>query len=220
MAIFVESELLQKLADKTITKQTLYNTVVANFGLLPELLSGVSSPKAATRYGCGKVFMDLSANYPEKLYPNMDAFIALLDSKYRILVWNAMAVIANLCAVDKCKKFDAAFDKYYGFLNNGYLVTVANVVGNSSKIVLAKPYLTGRITNELLKVEDIATTPHMTDECKRVVAEQAVKSFNVFFDRMEPDQKARVLAFVKRQSVSSRKTLKMEAEGFLKRWAN
>jgi hypothetical protein len=220
VAIFVESELLQKLADKTITKQTLYNTVVANFGLLPELLSGVSSPKAATRYGCGKVFMDLSANYPEKLYPNMDAFIALLDSKYRILVWNAMAVIANLCAVDKCKKFDAVFDKYYGFLNNGYLVTVANVVGNSSKIVLAKPYLTGRITNELLKVEDIATTPHMTDECKRVVAEQAVKSFNVFFDRMEPDQKARVLAFVKRQSVSSRKTLKMEAEGFLKRWAN
>ena len=214
----MESELLQKLADKSITKETLCKEVAANFDLLPEVLSGVSSPKAAVRYGCGSVLVDLSAYYPEKLYPHMDAFVALLDSKYRILTWNAMAVIANLCRVDVDKKFDAVFDKYYGFLNDEYLVTVANVVGNSGKIASAKPYLIPKITNELLKVESISTTPLLTEECKRVIAEHAIKSFDRFFDKMGSEEKAKVFSFVKRHLKSPRKKLKMEAGAFLKRW--
>lgn len=111
------------------------------------------------RYGCAKVLMDLSEKYPEKLYPHIDNFIALLDSKYRILTWNAMAIIANLTRIDKDCKFDAVFDQYYGFLNNEYMISVANVVGNSAKIALAKPHLVQRITTELLKVENIELTP-------------------------------------------------------------
>jgi hypothetical protein len=134
----VENELLKKVANKMLTKEELRQRVKQDFDLLPVLLEGVSSPKASVRYGCAKVLMDLSEEYPEQLYPNMDAFIELLDSKYRILTWNAMAIIANLAKVDKNQKFDAIFDKYYGFLNNEYMVTVANVVGNSGKIALAK----------------------------------------------------------------------------------
>jgi hypothetical protein len=217
--IIVKSELTDKLAEKTITKEELRKRVEQDFGLLPQLLDGVSSPKAAVRYGCGKVLMDLSAAHPEKLYPYMDAFTSLLDSKYRILVWNAMAVLANLCAVDVDKKFDAVFEKYYAFLSDEYLVTVANVVGNSGKIALSKPYLVPRITEKLLRVEDLSTTPHLTDECKRVIAEAAIDSFGMFFDKMGAEEKAKVLSFVKRQVNSSRKTLKSKAELFLKRWS-
>ena len=85
--------------------------------------------------------MDLSEKHPDKLYPYMDRFIALLDSKHRILTWNAMAIIANLTAVDVDRKFDAIFDKYYSYLGNEYMVTVANVVANSAKIASNKPYL-------------------------------------------------------------------------------
>ena len=99
---------------------------------------------------------DLSEEYPEKLYPYFDKFTDLLDSRYRILTWNALAVIANLTRVDADKKFDAIFDKYYGLLNDDYMVTVANVVGNSSRIANAKPYLIPKITDELLKVQDIS----------------------------------------------------------------
>jgi hypothetical protein len=130
----VKSQLQQKLADKSITKKELYRAISANFKLLPQAFSGVSSPKAAVRYGCASVLVDLSSKYPEKLCPYMDTFIALLESKYRILTWNAMSAIANLCCVDKDKKFDSVFDKYFGFLNSEYLVTVANAVGNSGKI--------------------------------------------------------------------------------------
>src|SRR4030042_541726 len=107
--VFMEADLLRKLADKSITKEELFRAVESDFELVPLVIGGVSSSKAAIRYGCAKVLVDLSGKHPEKLYSNMDFFISLLDSKYRILVWNALAAIANLCAVDVDKKFDAIF---------------------------------------------------------------------------------------------------------------
>jgi hypothetical protein len=162
------------------------------------------------------VLMDLSEKYPERLYPYMDHLIELLDSKYRILIWNAMIAIANLARVDKKRKFDAFFSKYYGFMRNEYMVTVANLVGSSGKIALAKPYLIQDITRELLKVEGLSTTPHLTEECKRVITEHAIQSFDLFFDRVKA--KNDVLSFVKRQVGSSRKSLDMRARDFLGKW--
>jgi hypothetical protein len=212
----MENELLKKLADKSLTKDELRQKVEQDFSLLQTLLNGVSSPKAAIRYGCAKILMDLSAEHPEKLYPHMDTFVSLLDSKYRILTWNAMAIIANLAKVDEEQKFDAVFDRYYSFLNDAYMVTVANVVGNSGKIALAKPYLIPKIAEKLLTVENLSVTSHLTEECKRVIAEHAIGAFDLFFDKVE--QKEKVFAFVERQLNSSRRTLRIQAENFLKEW--
>jgi phosphotransacetylase len=118
------------------------------------------------------------------------------------------------------KKFDAIFNKYYEFLNDEYMVTVANVVGNSAKIARAKPYLIPRITAELLRVDKISISPHLTDECRRVIAEQAIKSFNQFFDIMDAEEKAAVLSFVEKYTESSRASLARQAELFLKRWSS
>lgn len=216
----MESEILQKLAKKQLTKEQLYQMVKKDSELLPQVLTGVSSSKAAVRYGCAKVLMDLSAKYPEKLYPHIDFFTDLLDSKYRVLVWNALAIIANLCAVDEDKKFDTLFAKYYSFLGDPYMVTVANTVGNSGRIALAKPYLIPKITNELFRVEALSTTPHLTEECKRVIAEQTVETFNVFFDKMPTETQAKVLTFVKRQVGSPREKLNATAELFIQKWAS
>jgi hypothetical protein len=211
--------LLQKLADKKITKDALGKSVAADFDLLPEVFNGVSSPKATVRYGCASVLVDLSAEYPEKLYPFMDNFITLLNSKHRILIWNAVAAISNLCIVDKEKKFDEVFDKYFGFINDEHLVTVANVVSNSGRIALAKPYLIPRITSQLLRVEELKIGPHLTEECRRVVAEKAVESFDKFCQYLTFEDKKRVLSFVQRQTGSTRKSLKTKAGLFLRRWS-
>ena len=96
----MENPLLRKLADKSMSKVELRQMVEKDFDLLPILLTGISSQKAAIRYSCAKVLVDLSLEYPKQLYPYIDAFIALLDSKYRILIWNAMAIIANLTKAD------------------------------------------------------------------------------------------------------------------------
>lgn len=212
----MENALLKKLADKTMSKNELRQRIEQDFSLLPILLNGLSSQKAAIRYGCAKILMDLSEDHPAKLYPHMEAFVALLDSNYRILTWNAMAILANLAKVDKEQKFDAFFGRYYSFLNDQYLVTVANVVGNSGKIALAKPHLVPKITEKLLTVENLHVTPHLTGECKRVIAQAAIKSFDMFFDKVEPKEK--VLAFVERQLDSSRRSLRVQAESFLKKW--
>ena len=60
------------------------------------------------------------------------------------------------------------------------------------------------------------TSPHLTEECKKVIAEQAIISFNQFFDLVE--QKEQVKEFVKRQAKSSRKSLRKKADTFLKKW--
>jgi hypothetical protein len=65
----MENELLRRLASKSLTKDELRQKVEQDFSLLPILLNGISSPKAAIRYGCAKILMDLSDVYPEKLYP-------------------------------------------------------------------------------------------------------------------------------------------------------
>jgi hypothetical protein len=210
------SSLLRGLKNKSITKQDLLLRVEEDLSLLPTVIEGVSSSKATVRYGCAFVLSGLSQKYPKNLYPYMDFFITLLDSKHRILKWNAIAIIANLAKVDKDRKFDAAFTKYYSFLKDEYMVTAANVVVNSGKIALAKPYLAERIADELLKVGVISTTPHLTEECKRVIIEKAIGAFDMFFD--EIDDKKRVFDLVKSQLGSPRKTLRTKAEKFLEKW--
>lgn len=212
----MENELLQKLAKKEITKAQLIGQVEADFGLLPELLKGTASPKASIRYGCGSVLMELSAHHPDKLYPYMDSFIGLLDSKHRILTWNAMAIVANLTAVDSERKFDQIFDKYYGYLGNEYMVTVANVVANSAKIASNKPYLADRIMVELLKVENLKVTPHLTEECRLVIAEHAIETFNTLINYTQ--NKRALIAFAKKHQNSSRASLKKAAQNFLEKW--
>ena len=212
------NELLSKIGNKSLTKDALCNKVEQDFSLIPKLIEGVSSPKPTVRYSCGNVLMDLSEKHPQRLYPYMDEFIKLLDSKHRILTWNAIFIIANLAQVDDKQKFDVVFDKYFSLLNNDYMITVANIVVNSSKIALAKPYLMGKITEELLKVEDIGITPHLTEECKRVIIEKTIRSFNQFYSKLENEAKVEVYDFVRKQLGSSRDAVRKEAELFLDGW--
>lgn len=209
-------DLLKKLENKKISKEGLAQKITKDFKLLPGIINAMNSNKAAVRYGCGKVLMKLSEKYPDELYPYMDDFIKFLDSKYRIITWQAMAIIANLTCVDKKKKFDANFEKYYSFINDEYMVTVANVVGQSGKIALAKPQLISKITEKLLLVERLKTTPHLTPECKLVIAQSAIGSFDMFFDKV--DQKQKIISFVRKYSNNTRKPLKNQAEDFLKKW--
>ncbi len=114
------SGLAQALVDKSLTKEDLLQMVRQDFSLIPLLLSGVDSSKPAVIHGCAKDMLDLSEEHPAKFYLHLELFIDLLDSKYRILLWNALIIIANLTRVDPENKFDAVFGKYYSFLDADY----------------------------------------------------------------------------------------------------
>jgi hypothetical protein len=208
------------LESKSITKAELEKLVEEDPALVPILVRGLSSPKAQVRYGCAKALADLSAKHPEWLCPHWEVFAGLLGGKHRILTWNAIIIIANLSAVEGAGRFEAIFDRYYALLGDGYMVTAANVVKGSAKIARKKPVLADRIAERLLSVEKIATGPHMTEECRRVVVEQAVEALGSFYGLLSPGMREKATAFVMRQRASSRVTLAKAAAEFLesKEW--
>lgn len=212
----MNDKLLIRLEDKTLTKGTLHQIVEHNLDLIPVLVKGMYSQKPSIRYGCGKVLMDLSEKYPERILPYLESFIELLDSKYRIITWNAMAIIANISRSDHEKKIDNILKKYINFLSDEYMVTVVNAIGNLGKIALAKPYLTQKIVDEILKVENVKINPHLTEECQRVIVEKAIGSFDLLYDKI--GEKKKVLSFVERQVNSSRKSLRNKAVEFVKKY--
>ncbi len=211
-----QNDMLNRIAARHVNREELQKIVEADFDLVPLLLEGCLSPTATVRYTCAPVLVELTAKYPRNLYPYFEKFVAFLDSKYRIITWNALAAIANLTSVDADCKFDALFDRYYNFLDSEYMVTVANTVVNTATIVANKPYLADRVAFELLKVQNLRLTPHLTEECTRVIAEKAVRTFDTL---MKYTQNKEVLfAFAEKYQNSSRDSLRKEAQGFLKKW--
>jgi hypothetical protein len=91
---------LKRIGDKSITKNELLTAVRKQHEALQEIVEGTGSSKPAIRYGCSKALMNLSVEYPDRLYPFMDSFVSLLDTKHRILTWNALTIIANAHALD------------------------------------------------------------------------------------------------------------------------
>ncbi len=77
--------LFESIINTKITKELLFQKVEKDFILLPEGDGSVFSLKAAIRYSCSIVLINLSAKYPKKIYPHFDFFVRLLKSKYRIV---------------------------------------------------------------------------------------------------------------------------------------
>lgn len=210
-----ELDIFDDLGKKEIKAEDLAERIMKNPSFLPEILKGISSENARIKFKSAKILRIISEKNPEMLYPKMDFFVDLLDSENNIVKWNAMDVIANLTFVDSKNMFDKIFEKYYGFLYEGSLITAGHVVDNSGKIANAKPNLQSRITGELLKVEEI---PLPTEECRNILLGKVVLSFGQYVDQVE--NKEEMISLVKRQLNNTRNATKKKAEKFLKRFGS
>lgn len=210
-----ELDIFDDLGKKEIKAEDLAERIMKNPSFLPEILKGISSENARIKFKSAKILRIISEKNPEMLYPKMDFFVDLLDSENNIVKWNAMDVIANLTFVDSKNMFDEIFEKYYGFLYEGSLITAGHVVDNSGKIANAKPNLQSRITGELLKVEEI---PLPTEECRNILLGKVVLSFGQYVDQVE--NKEEMISLVKRQLNNTRNATKKKAEKFLKRFGS
>lgn len=182
--------------------------------LLLEVLDGVSSSNSRVKFKCAKVLTLISKDKPQKLYPKIDFFIKLLDSKNQILKWNAIDIIGNMVSVDVEKKFERIFGKFYGLLQEGSLITAGHVVASSGKIANAKPHLESKITKELLETQKIRLP---TEECRNILTGHTILAFDQYFDKIR--NKDEVISFVKRQLSNSRNATKVKAERFLRKHA-
>lgn len=207
MNINIVSNLLENQKAEYVAKK-----VMDNPDLIKELFKGISSANSRTRFGSAKTLKIISEKNPRKLYPRMDFFVNLLDSKNTILKWIAIDIMANLTAVDTRNEFNRIFEKFYSCLYEGSLITAGHIVDNSGKIALAKPELQSKITEQLMKAEEV---PVPTSECRNILLGKAINAFNIYFNQIE--DKDKVISFVKRQLNNSRNATKTKAEKFLRK---
>ena len=146
----------------------------------------------------------------------MDFFTDLLDSENRIFKWIAIDIIGNLTSVDFRNKFEEIYSKYFNFLSTEEIITIGHVIDNSGKIAKAKPLLSSKITNQLLKLENLTTTPTLSAECKNVLLGKTILAFSQYFTQIK--NKRTVISFVKKQLSNPRNATKKKAERFLKKW--
>ena len=177
--------------------------------LLPEIFNGISSENPRIKFKSAKILRVVSEKNPEILYSRIDFFVNLLDSENRILKWTTIDVIGNLTSIDSKNKFDKIFKKYYSFLSADSMITIGHVVDNSGKIAKAKPHLTQKITSELLQLEKMPTTPHLTQECKNILLGKTISAFSTYFGQIENQKN--VISFVKRQLNNTRNATRVKA---------
>jgi hypothetical protein len=209
---------IQRIRQKD-DSQKIIKSLLVTPTVLDELFDTILHDETSLKYGCEKIVRAISETKPELIYPYFDHFVALLDYNNNFLKWGTIITIANLCVADKENKFEAIFNKYYGFINGKDMVAAANVIGNSWKIALAKSQLIPFITEKILAVQK-ARYEHkgkLSSECRNVVIGVAIDSFAKFYDKIE--EKETVINFVKKQQKNSRPQVVKKAQSFLKKLA-
>jgi len=206
-------DVLEKLGRKEVKAEDIAKNAIKRPDLLPQILNGISSENATIKFRSAKTLMVISEKNPAILYSKMDFFINLLNSENNILKWTAIDVVGNLVSIDSKNNFDKIFKKYYSLISDESMITVGHVIDNSGKIAKAKPNLTQRITNELLRMEKIPLASNLTEECKNILLGKVILAFEKYFDQIE--NKDDVISFVKRQLHNSRNATRVKAEKFL-----
>ena len=207
-----ESELLQQIALKDSDKEKIADRVIGKPDLLPVIFEGLNNDQPRIKYGCDKVLRIISEKAPETLYPKFDFFTGQLDSETTFHKWGAIHIIANLTAVDTKNKFERIFERYFAPISGPVLITAGNIIGGAAKIVLSKPHLTEKITNELLKVEK---AEYQTTECRNIALGHTIKSVDQFFDQIEDTEP--IITLIKKQLKNTRNATRKKAEQFVKK---
>jgi hypothetical protein len=208
-------DIADELNQKEDHSKDIAEKAVNNPQLISILLNLIFSDVARIKFRSIKVLNIVSGENPEILYPHADFFIELLDNGNKVIMWNAMDILANLSAVDSQEKMGDIFEKFYGFLSDESMITAGHVVDNSWKIARAKPEFQKKITDNLLKLENIPRD----QECRSILLGKAILSFDKYFDEIQ-DKEEEVISMVKRQLDSPRNATKVKAERFLKKFAH
>jgi len=209
-------DIAKEISQKGFDIRKVVSYAIKNPESIEQLIEGVTAPKGSIRFAYEKVLRLISEERPDLIYPYFDVFKKLSVCDNSFLKWGAILTIGNLAAADEEGQIDQMFDEYYAPIKGPVMVTASSIIGSSVKIAQAKPYLTGKITKEILKVEKAKYEHHgeLSPECRNVAIGQAIVTFDQLFDQLE--DKEVIIKFVKKQLKNSRQKVVKKAEKFLK----
>jgi hypothetical protein len=207
--------IIERISETGSNKDQIAHQVIQSPEYIPQLLEGLNHDKGNIKFGCEKVLRLVSEQQPEINYPYFDDFVKLLDSENKIKKWGAIITISNLSSVDTQNKFEKIFKKYYALIKDKTMITAANVIINSWKIVLAKPELAEEIRTEILMAEKVRYENKgvYSPECTNIICGHMIDSFEKFFSKI--NDKKSIVDFIKRQLNNTRKSVAKKANKFL-----
>ena len=208
-----KQDLFNEFIPKDRDLQQAAGMVIKSPEVLKYLVSGLNEKEARLKYGCNNTLLILSEKKPKIIYPYFDVFKDYLKSEDKFIKWSAILIIANLTRCDNKKKFDEIFNFYFSEIKGPVMITAANIIKGAAVIAKAKPYLTEKITKELLKVKN---AKYQTDECLNIVVGHAISSFDKFFRQIKDQDE--VLDFVRISINNRRKPTRNKAEKFINKW--
>lgn len=115
------------------------------------LVTGLESKNKRIRNGCAELCSLLSAAYPELLYPYIDIFANLLQSKEPVMRWEAACTIGNLASSDSKKRVPLLIPVLTKLLRDKSIVLQGHAVKALAKVAVAYPKESGAIVDDLLK---------------------------------------------------------------------
>jgi hypothetical protein len=206
-----EEKIVLLIDQKADLSDDLSQVVIEKPELLDTIFNGVSSKTPRIKFRCAKILKIISAKKPELLIPHWDFFINLLKSDNKIILWNALDILANLTSKDQDHKFDEIYNLYYEFLEDDSMVTATHVIENSSIIASNRTDLQEDITLKLLNINAIPRD----GECNAILSGKAIQAFENYFDASE--NKEEILNFAREQIKSSRNATKLKAQNFIEK---
>jgi len=208
-------DILDQLGAKGTDIDTIATQLIRNKKRIPLVVEALQVEKSSKKYAYEKVLRFVSERKPELIYPYFNVFAGFLNHDNSFLKWGAIMTLANLVSVDSQNRFEDIFKKYYAPVRGPVMVTAANIIGSSEKIVRSKPMLADPITREILKVEKATFVKkgEPSPECRNVAIGQAIDAFDRIFDQI--GSKNQVMNFIKRQLKNTRKQVVKKAERFM-----
>lgn len=202
--------MLPDLAKKDINVESIAKQALNNKKILSALLDGISSKQDIVRHNSYKIVLLVSELNPEMLYPEWDFFVERLDSDNTYSRYESVFILANLVKIDKERRFEKIFNKYFRLLNDRSVIVAASLAAVAGKIAKAKPALQPKITNQLLKLEKLV------HKHKDLIKGGAIESFSQYI--AETEDKEAMIDFAKNQlNCESPKTRNLARE-FLAKW--
>lgn len=179
----MDNSIIQHIENKEPLDQ-LAQRVMDHPSWIDDLVHTMLHEKRAIKYNCEKILRHIANTQPELIYPHFDAYVSLLDYPNNFLQWGAIITLARLTAVDTARRFDAIFEKYYGFIQGPAMVSACNVIGSSAFIAASRPDLTDRIVDHVLRVAD-AHYLHKGEPspaCQWIACGEAITFFGKVYD--------------------------------------
>ncbi len=194
-----------------IAKQ-IVQKVMKDESLLLGVIEAITAKNEAIRYPNAIALEELIKKIPEKIYPQFDYFIELTRSKNAFHRVIGLSTIAGLTKVDKENKFDLHFDLIFNMMDDSSIMVVRNLVFVSNEIINNKPYLLGKVTEKLLKIDET----HHDPKRSALIWGDIIEVLGNHFENSK--EKGEIINFARKQLKSTSPSTVKKAKEFLNKY--